>query len=86
MASPTRVWTKGGIPCPEDMEKYLDMVQATRNVFPTIPDLPEVPQDTEGFTFREANDIEKILARIGWAVEAIPQSRVYSGEFQSGGF
>lgn len=86
MANQTRVWTKEGIPRPEDTEKYLDMVQAIRNVFPTIPGLPEVPQDMEGFTFREANDIEKILARIGWAVEAIPHGRVYSGEFQSGGF
>ena len=85
MASPTRVWTKEDIPRPEDTEKYLDMVQAIRNTFPALPDLPEVPQDMEGFTFREANDIEKILARIGWAVEAIPQSRVYSGEFQTGG-
>lgn len=85
MASSTRVWTKEDIPRPEDAEKYLDMVQAIRNTFPALPDLPEVPQDMEGFTFREANDIEKILARIGWAVEAIPQSRVYSGEFQSGG-
>lgn len=85
MASPTRVWAKEDIPRPEDTEKYLDMVQAIRNTFPALPGLPEVPPDMEGFTFQEANDIEKILARIGWAVEAIPQSRVYSGEFQSGG-
>lgn len=85
MASQPRVWTKQDIPRPEDVEKYLDTIQAIRNVFPALPDLPEVPPDMENFTFREANDIEKILARIGWAVEAIPQSRVYSGEFQSGG-
>lgn len=85
MASSIKTWSKEDIPRPEDTEKYLDMVQAIRNVFPTLPGLPEVPPDMEGFTFREANDIEKILGQIGWAVEAIPQSRVYSGEFQSGG-
>lgn len=85
MASAPHVWTREDIPTPEDAEKYLDMVQAIRNAFPAIPDLPEVPPDMKHFTYQEANDIERILARIGWAVEAIPQSRVYSGEFQSGG-
>lgn len=85
MANQTRVWSEEDIPRPEGTKKYLDMVQAIRNTFPTLPGLPEVPPDMEGFTFREANDIEKILGQIGWAAEAIPQSRVYSGEFQSGG-
>lgn len=85
MASPPRVWNREDIPGPEDAQKYLDTVQAIRSTFPAVPDLPEVPADMEHFTCQEANDIEKILARIGWAVKAIPQSRVYSGEFQSGG-
>lgn len=85
MAGQPRVWAREDIPRPEDVEKYLDMVQAIRNAFPSIPGLPEAPPDMENFTFQEANDIEKILGKIGWAVEAIPQSRVYSGEFQSGG-
>lgn len=84
MASQTRVWAKEDIPRPEDTEKYLDMVQAIRNTFPGLPGLPNVPADMDGFTFQEANDIERILDRVGWAIEAIPQSRVYSGEFQSG--
>lgn len=80
-----KVWRPDNIPTLEETEQLLDEVQAIRNIFPTLSDLPEVPPDMDGFTFQEANDIEKILARIGWAVEAIPQSRVYSGEFQSGG-
>lgn len=80
-----KVWRPDNIPTLEETEHLFDEVQAIRNIFPTLSDLPEVPPDMEGFTFQEANDIEKILARIGWAVEAIPQSRVYSGEFQSGG-
>lgn len=85
MASPPQAWAREDIPNTEDTEKFLDMVQAIRNVFPSIPGLPEVPLDMEHFTYQEANDIERILARIGQAVEAIPQSRVYSGEFQAGG-
>lgn len=85
MASHPRVWSREDIPGPEDAQKYLDMVQAIRSTFPTLPELPEVPADMEHFTFQEANDIEAVLARVGWAVEAIAQSRVYSGEFQSGG-
>ena len=76
MASQPHTWTKEDIPTLEDTKKYLDAVQAIRNVFPSIPGLPEVPPDMEHFTYQEANDIEKILARVGWAVEAIPQSRV----------
>lgn len=85
MASSMKTWTKEDIQRLEDVEKYLNMVQAIRNTFPELPGLPDVPPDMERFTLREANDIEKILGQIGWAVEAIPQSRVYSGEFQSGG-
>ena len=85
MASPPHIWAREDIPRPEDTEKYLDIVLAIRNAFPTIPGLPEVPPDMERFTYQEANDIERILALIGWAVDAIPQSRIYSGEFQSGG-
>lgn len=85
MASPMRVWTREDIPTKEETGRFLNMVQAVRNVFPSLSNLPEVPTDMEHFTFQEANDIEKILARMGWAIEAIPQSRVYSGEFQAGG-
>lgn len=85
MPAPPRVWTREDIPTPEDASKYLDLIQAVRNAFPSLPGLPEVPSSMEHFTIQEANDIEAVLARIGWAAEAIPQSRVYSGEFQAGG-
>ena len=39
----------------------------------------------EHFIYREANDIEAVLARVGWAVENIPQIRVFSGVFEAGG-
>lgn len=85
MAGSPRVWTKEDIPTPDDTTKYLDMVQAVRNTFPETPGMPDVPDSMEHFTYQKANDIEMILSRIGWAVNAIPQSRVYSGEFQAGG-
>ena len=85
MASPPRVWSREDIPGPEDAQKYLDMVQAIRSTLPALPELPEGPEDMEHCTFQEANDLEAVLVRVGWAVEAIAQSRVYSGEFQSGG-
>ncbi len=85
MPTTPRIWTREDIPTVPDTVEFLDRVQAVRNVFPGIPDLPEVPPDMEHFTYQEANDIERILARIGWAADSIKTSRVYSGEFQAGG-
>lgn len=85
MANAPRVWTREDIPGQDDTAQYLGVVQAIRNVFPALPGLPEVPRDMDHLTYQEVNDIEAILAQIGRTVEAIPQSRVYAGEFQSGG-
>lgn len=85
MAAAPREWAREDIPIPDDTAAFLGMVQAIRNVFPVLPGLPEVPSDMEHFTYQEANDIERILARVGWAADRIPQDRIYSGEFQSGG-
>lgn len=85
MPTTPRIWTREDIPTVPNTVEFLDRVQAVRNVFPGIPDLPEVPPDMEHFTYQEANDIERILARIGWAADSIKTSRVYSGEFQAGG-
>lgn len=85
MANATRVWAREDIPVLDDAAQYLGVVQAIRNVFPALPGLPEVPQSMDHLTYQKANDIEAILAQIGRTLDAIPQSRVYSGEFQSGG-
>ncbi len=84
MPSP-RTWTRSDIPSKAETVEYLERIQAIRNLFPALPGLPEVPSDMEHFTYREANDIEKILAQVGWAADSIPTSRVYSGEFEAGG-
>lgn len=80
-----RVWTKEDIPLPAEMAEHLARVQAVRNVFPSLPGLPEVPPDMDRLNFEEANDIERLLLQVDRAITAIPQSRVYSGEFTSGG-
>lgn len=85
MLTAPRVWTRQDVPTQSEVAEFLSRIQAVRNVFPGLPDLPEVPPDMEHFTYQEANDIERILARVGWAADAIPQSRIYCGEFTAGG-
>lgn len=58
---PAGVWTVSGIPSPEDMEAYLSGLSSLRGALPVTQAAPKVPPDMEGLTWREANDIERIL-------------------------
>ena len=79
-------YTKHDIPTPPDMAEYLARVAAVWEVFPGLPGLPALPTDMDALTFQEANDLERILERVGAAAENIGKSRVYAGEIYSGGF
>ncbi len=79
-------YTKHDIPTPPDMAEYLARVAAVRGVFPGLPGLPALPPNMDGLTFQEANDIERILERVGQAVDNIRESRIFSGEIFAGGF
>lgn len=87
---PTKTWTIGEIPTSDDLAKYLNRVQAVRNIFPAFPGMPEVPPDMKGFTYKEANDIELILVKTNEAIDLLEvtmteSNYVYSGELFSGG-
>lgn len=80
-----KIYTKTDMPTPESMADYLSHVAAVRSVFPTL-DFPPLPADMDKLTFQEANDIERILERVGAAIGNIQRNRIFSGEIFSGGF
>ena len=60
----TRAWSMSDIPDPAEMDGYLLDLAALRGVLAVFRTTPEVPQDMEGLTVQEANDIEKILVDV----------------------
>lgn len=63
---PMPVWTIADIPPQEQMETYLSNLALLRGMLAVVPTTPAVPEDMEGFTWQEANDIERILEDIDY--------------------
>ena len=85
MATKPKLWTMRDIPRLPEMEKYLGRVQAAREAFRNVDGFPELPLDMDRLTFEEANDIERVLLLVHETMERLEKSRVYSGEFLTGG-
>lgn len=86
MPTKPKIWTKKDIPTAEEMKTYLTRVRAVREKLPLPERAPQVPQDMDGLTFEEANDIERILVMANETIDRMKKSRVFSGELQAGGF
>lgn len=82
---PDKIWKSGDIPRREELAEYLNRIQAVRNIFPGLPDLPEVPPDMNNFNYERANDLERILVQVNSAVNQLETSFIQCGELQSGG-
>ena len=77
-------WTVDDIPRQSDMERYLADLTALRGVLSVLPTTPEVPEDMDGLTHQEANNIEQILLDIDRLLTNIFATWVYSGDVFSG--
>ena len=77
-------WYHSDIPQTNELNAYLQNVRWLREAMALLPNTPEVPADMEGFTFTEANDIERILVNIETVINLMIQSWMYSGEIFSG--
>ena len=82
-----KIWTIHDIPTPPDMEAYLAYIRAAMDIFPNT-EFPPLPENMNNLTFEGANNIERVLLKVGELVAEIQKnrSRIYSGELQSGGF
>lgn len=82
--SPKIDWTDSDIPKESDMQTYLEDVEILRGALTVIPETPEVPEDMEGLTYEEANDIERILLVVDDLITKMINSYFYSNEIFSG--
>lgn len=81
---PRQDWQAADIPTPESMTAYLADVATLRAVLTVAADTPEVPEDMEQLTWKEANDIEKILVDVDELLTRMAASWFYSGELYAG--
>ena len=77
-------WYHSDIPQAIELNAYLQNVRWLRDAMVLLPNTPEVPDDMEGFTFAEANDIEQILVNIETIINLMLSSIIYSVEIFSG--
>jgi hypothetical protein len=82
--TPKTDWTGSDLPTVSLMRAYLNSVEKLRGVIPVFPDTPNVPRDLQGFTFEEANNIEKILEDLDKLLTNAAKSQFYSGELYAG--
>ena len=82
--SPKIDWTASDIPKESDMRTYLSDVDILRNALTVLPGTPEVPEDMERLTYKEANDIERILRAVDGLITKMINSYFYSNEIFCG--
>ena len=82
--SPRQDWQGADIPTPESMTAYLADVAALRAPLTVAAGTPEVPEDMEQLTWKEANDIEKILVDVDELLTRMAAAWFYSGELYAG--
>lgn len=84
--TPPKTWARSEIPTPEDISAWLGQVQAVRDMFPALPDMPELPPDMNKLTYQAANAIELVLLKARQAVSSMEKSWFDTGEIDAGGF
>lgn len=82
--SPKTDWIKSDIPTESSMVRYLEDVETIRNTLTVLPGTPEVPDDMEGLTYEEANDIERILLAVDALITNMINAYFYSNEINCG--
>ena len=82
--SPKITWQESDIPTESDMEAYLADVQTIRSVLPVPSSTPPVPEDMDGLTYIEANNIEQILLDVDALVTEMINAYFCSDEISCG--
>lgn len=82
--SPKQDWTASDIPTAEQMATYIQDVAALRGAIAVMASTPPTPDSASKLTWREANDIEKILLDVDELLTRMAATWFYSGEIWSG--
>ena len=77
-------WLESDVPTESSMEQYLKNVETIRNTLTVPSNTPNVPDDMEGLTYEEANDIERILLAVDALITNMINAYFYSNEIVCG--
>ena len=77
-------WLESDVPTESSMEQYLKNVETIRNTLTVPSNTPNVPDDMEGLTYEEANDIERILLAVDALITNMINAYFYSNEINCG--
>ena len=77
-------WLESDVPTESSMEQYLKNVETIRNTLTVPSNTPNVPDDMEGLTYEEANDIERILLAVDALITNMLNAYFYSNEINCG--
>lgn len=82
--NPKQDWTGSDIPTAGQMAAYLRDVATLRGSIAVMASTPPTPDSASGLTWREANDIERILLDVDELLTRIAAAWFYSGELYAG--
>lgn len=82
--NPKQDWTGSDIPTAGQMAAYLQDVAALRGAIAVMASTPPTPDSASGLTWREANDIEKILLDVDELLTRMAAAWFYSGDLFAG--
>lgn len=78
--SPKQDWTANDIPTAGQMATYIQDVATLRGAIAVMASTPPTPDSASGLTWREANDIERILFDVDELLTRMAAAWFYSGE------
>lgn len=76
-------WQITDIPTYALMRRYIDDVQALRDVVPLLDTTPPAPESANNLTYTGANNIEQILSDIDYVVHHIFETMFRAGQFDA---
>lgn len=82
--SPKQDWTANDIPTAGQMATYIQDVAALRGAISVMASTPPTPDSVNNLTWKEANDIEKILMDVDELLTRMAAAWFYSGDLYAG--
>lgn len=82
--NPKQDWTGSDIPTAGQMATYIQDVATLRGAISVMASTPPTPDSASGLTWREANDIEKILVDVDELLTRMAAAWFYSGDLYAG--
>lgn len=82
--NPKQDWTGSDIPTAGQMAAYLRDVATLRGAIAVMASTPPTPDSVNNLTWKEANDIEKILVDVNELLTRMAAAWFYSGDLYAG--